>query len=571
LSRSAVRIDGNESVTTLTPLQIPTLFAHECHALDNRFQGRRRRTGVVGIAVFVTLLALLCESVLRYVPSGGLLFKGLFVPATIALLLFGRGLGVRLAEHRRNQMLGLVFLAGVKPRSLFLAQIGARIVAAIYLGLALLPCLAISILYGGASKERCIAAAIFIVLEIVFLIALEFLGPALTADPAGAGLITTVVTAVLSVWPWIIDRLSLLISGVGLPAWVYFFSPLNAFFQILRDFRNAAEFYDFLLNCLIVSAIAANVLLFSAWTLQHVWREEEHPLLRFKVFRRLLHMASHWQRDWAKIIRPQLEENPLLWHAAYELRFVRYAWITVVVVMALWLAGLVAWGMDWLVAEIFYIATATLIYGVRLQIILRAATRFSESRHNDYFDAILAANSAPDLIVAAEHKAIYLQFAGVKWVVRAITLMFMLAPIPLRHWTTVTLFEHLVLGGTLLWASRLRPHMAITRAIWIALNTGAGVSSVFRRSSLPLAQFGFQFYRIIQHGVVNLSRFPTGEPMEALLILVGCPIIVIIVVASQSEYPHLQTKTATYFREILQAPIRTAKEIAKWDTKEPLL
>ena len=564
-------VDCEKRPITLAPLQLPTLLEHEWRALVSRFQGRRRLPAIVLIAIVVTLLALMCESSLGYVRSGGLLFKALFVPTTIILLFFARGLGVRLVEHRRNQMLGLVFLTGAKPRHLFLSQITARVLAAIYLALALLPCLMISILYGGASKERCIAAAIFIVVEVVFLIALEFLGPALTTDPAAAGLITIIATAILTLWPWALDRISLLLSGAAMPQWIYFFSPLSAFSQILRGFTNASEFRDFFLTCAIITTLSAAALLFSAWILSHTWREDDHPLLRFRAIRRLVQFARDSQRQWARILRPRIEVDPLLWYAAYDLRFVRYAWATVAITMVLWFAGFAAWGKAWLVPEVLYIAAATLIYGVRLQMILRAGMRISESRQNQYFDAILAAKQVPDLILDAEETAIFMQFNTVAWAVRALTVTFMVAPIPLRHWNGLTIAEHLALSGTLLWASALRPRMAIARTMWIALNTGTGVASVFRRSSFPLLQFGFQFYRIIQHGVANLAKFPTGQFLEALLVLIGCPVIILIATSANSEHRALQVKTARYFREIIQAPLRSAKEIAKWDTKEPLL
>jgi hypothetical protein len=127
------------------------------------------------------------------------------------------------------------------------------------------------------------------------------------------------------------------------------------------------------------------------------------------------------------------------------------------------------------------------------------------------------------------------------------------------------------MAATFLWASALHPRRAIATTMWIALNTGAGVASVFRRSSLPLAQFGFQFYRIIQHGVAHLAKFPTGQFTESSLVLIGCPVIILIFTVAESETRNLQFKTASHFREILQAPVRAAKEIAKWDTKEPLI
>lgn len=518
----------------------------------------------------MTLLMLWVESLSGYWPLGGLVFQGLFVPTAIVLLFVARGLGHRLSEHRCNQMLASVFLTGAKARDLFLAQIGARVLAAIYVALAILPCLCISILYGGASKERCIAAALFVVLEVIFLVALEFFGPAIASDPGAAGLITNIAIGVLALWPWVVDRISLVLAGSGLPRWIYSFSPVTAFLQVFKGFTRASQFREFLLTCGMVSAISLATLFLSAWILSETWREDDHPLLRFAAARRLVHLTRDWQRKWAKTIQLKIESDPLLWMAAFDLRSVRYAWISIVITMALWCAGFAAWRENWLVPGIFYLAAALAGYGVYLQMLLRAANRFSESRHNQFFDSMLAANYRPDQIIEAEEAAIFLQFKTVMLAARAITLLLVIAATFTRTWTGITFIEHVVISATLVWATFVRPRTSLARTMWIALNTGSGVGSVFRRSSALLVNFAYQFYRIISTGAVYLGRFPSGSRMEAFLVLFICPIIWLVAWATSHEYRSAHERIANYFREILQAPIPSAKVIAKWDTQKPL-
>jgi hypothetical protein len=551
-------------------LQVPHLLERECRLLALRWKAPGSLRKVAYCAIIGTGFIVVLDSLFRFQRPSQFIFLALFLPTAVLLLGSGAGVSSALAEHRRNQMMGLLFLTHARPRDFFLAQIGARIVVAIYGALALLPCFAVSLLYGGIHWQRCVAAALFIVVEVIFLVAFEFVGAATTADPGLAGLISNIVRGVLIFWPWAIDRLAQVLSGHPAPQSFYLLSPLHAGIQIFEDFSSRRGFGDFLFTCIFVSVLSLGALLVSSWILTHTWREEDHPLKQLRPIRRVLDGMARSTRAWARQLRPELEHNPLAWHAAYDQRSVRIAWATLIILFLLWSLGLAAWGKAWAVPGIFYLAAAAFIYGIRLQMLLRIAARFSDARQNSYFDFLLASGHTPDEIVDAETRGLYLQFASLTWIVRALTLAFMIAPLFTRAWNKFALVEHALISIFLLWFSSLRPRYAITQTMWVSLNTGLGISAVFRKSSFPLANFGFQFYRIISQGLTALSKFPQGGEMETAVVLIGSLIIAVIVLATDATAKSRRGKLIENFRGIIQSPLRAAAELAKWDNETPL-
>lgn len=551
-------------------LRIPHLLERECRILAAQLKAPAslRRAGYLAIAG--TILIALLDRLIRFRNPGNFLFLALFLPIIVVLLNAGSGLSSALVEHRRSQMMGLLFLTHARPRDFFLAQIGARIVAAFYLALALLPCFAVSLLYGGIHWQRCVAAALFLILEVIFVVAFEFVGAAITADSGLAGLISNIARGVLVFWPWVIDRIAQIFSGRPLPHGIYLFSPLQAGLRIFYDFGNAADFHEFFLCFIAVAAVSLAALLISSWILAHTWREEDHPLKRFRIIRESLNLIRRSQRNWAAQLRFELERNPLAWQAAFDQSSVRVGWISLAVLGALWVVGLSAFGKSWAVPGIFYLAAAAFIYAVRLQMLLRIATRFSEGRQNHYFDFLLASGHTPEEIVAAEKRGLYLQFGAITWTVRALTLAFMIAPLYTRDWNSLALCEHLIISVFILWVSALRPHAAITQTMWVSLNTGFGVSAVFRKSSFPLANFAFQFYRIISRGLSGLSKYPTGSEMGVAITLIAAVFVAVIILVHEVTAKSRHAKLTDRFREILQSPLRPAGELAKWDQETPL-
>jgi hypothetical protein len=549
-------------------LQVPLLLEREVRRQAARIKAPASLRWIAFIAVAWTAILGLLEPYLHLKAPGEVLFLGLFIPTAVLLLQSGNGIAAELVEHRRNKTMGLLFLTHSRPHDFFIAKISSAIVIATYRALALLPCLAISLIYGGVSWDRCIAAAIFIVVEVIFLVAFEFVGAAITADPAGAGLISNITRGVLLFWPWVLDRLSSILAGKPLPNSIYLFSPFHAGLQIFRGFGKHPEFAHFLLTCAFTVAICFAALFISGWILSHTWREEDHPINNFKPTRWLLNHFHRANRAWAETLRPRLETTPLLWQAAFDQRNLRFAWATLGILFLLWLAGLAAWKRDWLKPGIFYLTAGAIIYGVRLQMILRTAIRFSENRQSHYFDFLLASGHTPGEIIRAEFQGIFLQFKKIAWTTRAITFAFVLIPIFLRPWSRLNLAEHAAMSVALLWTSVLRPRAGLAHAMWVSINTGLGASAVFQRSSLPLANFGYQFYRIVSQGLNSLAKFPAGAEGEVFLVFLIVILVIIYlgadpIVARQKLKPLLE-----HFRVILQSPPRTQNELAKW--KAPL-
>jgi hypothetical protein len=345
---------------------------------------------------------------------------------------------------------------------------------------------------------------------------------------------------------------------------------LQAGLRIFHDFGKPGDFYEFLTSFSAVCVLSLGGLLTSGWILAHTWREEDHPLKKFKVIRQSLNLIRLSQRRWAAELRPELERNPLAWQAAYDQRSVRVAWITLTLLVGFWIVGLSAFGKSWAVPGIFYLAAAAFIYGVRLQMLLRIATRFSEGRQNHYFDFLLASGHSAEEIVAAEQRGLYLQFSAITWTVRALTLGFMIAPLYTRDWNSFALCEHLIISVFILWISALRPTAAITLTMWISLNTGLGVSAVFRKSSFPLANFGFQFYRIISRGLSGLSKYPKGSEVGVIVTLIAAVFVAAFILVYVESMKSKRTLLVKRFREILQSPLRPGAELAKWDQETPL-
>src|SRR5262249_1311304 len=154
---------------------------------------------------------------------------------------------------------------------------------------------------------RCFAGALFLIVELLFMVSFEFLGPALTSDPGGAGMISNILRIVLVIWPWAIDRLSSLLSGSTLPRAIYLFIPLKPALELLQTGYGSRDLFNFFVTIAFTFFLSIAVLLFSGFVLAHTWREDENTLARFRPLRWLFERIRHSNRQWARLLKPRLE------------------------------------------------------------------------------------------------------------------------------------------------------------------------------------------------------------------------------------------------------------------------
>lgn len=495
---------------------------------------------------------------------GPFMFRALLMGAMYFAYRASFGLAAELAEDRQNQMLTLTFLTGARSADLFLSKLAARALAALYSSLALLPCLMVSILYGGITFQLCAVAFLLLPASVIFFSAFEFLGAAVKREPGGAEQFADRSKLVALAWPWAIDRLAQIITGAPMDKSIYLFTPAHTAWAIWEGLTLPWEFSEAIVSILINIALGLLVLGVSGWILDRSWQEETG----WNGPRQLLTKAN---RAWAARIRPLLETAPMLWLAAFDRSALMYAWMSVWLILALWVAGFMAWRGDWLLPAIFYLTPALMIAVVRTQMILRAARRMAKHRREGELELLATTPLEPQTMVGDEIDAASLQFRTLIRTVRGLTLGFLFVLTAIHPWHGAAIWVHAMVSAFLIWCSFIRPTGSIAFYQWIGLNTGHGSGPVFRRLGGSAMGGIWPAYNMIRHGLNAMRTFPTGDTIEICIVALFGFAATVIAIHYNHDRRKYRTLAEKHFREIAQAPLPSAAMIKNWDGLKPLV
>ena len=227
-----------------------------------------------------------------------------------------------LAEERRNQTLGLLFLSGLGAGEVFASKFLSAALIAFTELLALFPMLALPFLIGGVSFEVFLASICSLPALMLFALAVSLLGSVLTRDDGTAvALAAAACGALCVVTPAIYLAQTLLAPGSAPSLWWLRLSPAYGPQLVWRGFRSgfaAGAGGEFWLNLGVTVAWSALCLGAAATALKLLWRDQEEKRGSAGWRGRWNNAVHGTARERCRLGRVWLDANPFVWLAARD-------------------------------------------------------------------------------------------------------------------------------------------------------------------------------------------------------------------------------------------------------------
>jgi len=277
---------------------------------------------------------------------GTSMFAILSVAALLFCLVSGPIFGVdALAEEKREGTLGLLFLTDLKGHDVVLGKLAASSVTALFSLLAILPVLALSILFGGTSLGEFCRVAVALLNTLFFSLSISMLVSVCSRQARTAFALNALVLVFLCLFlPWLEELLPGGHAGV-LRKILASFNPVFTI-ELARTWAQAGRGQDYYGAIATVHVLAWLALGLTSWIVSRVWREHRFGL-RLK---RLSAKSSHWsfgedgrRRDHR---RTMLDRNPILWLGSRNLLKRRLLWGATAFALGVWTITLFL-GRDW--------------------------------------------------------------------------------------------------------------------------------------------------------------------------------------------------------------------------------
>jgi ABC-type transport system involved in cytochrome c biogenesis permease component len=470
------------------------------------------------------------------------------------------------SQERRNGTLGLLFLAGLRPFEIFISKLSGLFLASFYNLVSLAPFMSLAFLSGGISGECFLATNVALVNLLLFTLSLSVFASVLCRDDGAAatlaiivgGLICLAAPAVWASFNWL--------SGKGLSDTVLLFSPAYALRLAFQELPvgKATEFW----TCSAITlGYSLSLLVTAATILRFTWQDQSMGFLPRCLTRWLYQNPGETglRKDW-------LERNAMSWLVLRDRATVKVTATVIIVLAAFWGMLALAWPQRF-ATPLSAILTAWMAYClVSVAMVVVASRRFGDDRANGSLELLLATRLSVAEIVGGCHAALQSQFRPL---LRALMIgSVILAVVPLftytwNHWFGFLTYA-IIWGFVGYLGFRSRMHV-ISKAIWVSLNTGRPIYSVWRTFNVGWwwAILAYNFF--ISGSLVG--GFPSGSATE-LIVVSFIAVILLIVFVSESlsdEYGRFQWLLVKYFHDLSMLPVPPAFDPGwkKWDMKSP--
>ena len=425
------------------------------------------------------------------------------------------------SEERRNQTLELLYLTGMNSAELFIGKLlGAALAASCDL-LALSPLLAVPFLCGGVSLDLFLATIACLPVVFLFILSVGTFASAACKDDGTAQILMAIIIAVMS--------LSLPIPynlGMGL----YGQHPFSAQWLCLSPAYGpylvwaklgAGTAHNFWVATVVSLGWSLVFLGMAAVVLKRNWRRDLERST-FGVAPGPWQMLVQGTPDWRLALRHRLlGRNAFQWLAQRDRRAVVMAWGLIAGLTLTWLCGWATWPRAWPSSANFF--TCALIFGLATNWIElhAAAQRIGGDRRDGALELLLTTPLRAEEIVDGQVAGLKAQFRPVRWTIFGLCIVMLWAGLTIRPWTTSALVSYFLIWISLLAFCTNSFTYSITKVMWIALNSGRPVFSVFASFGRPwiwlcwllnLRNFIYSFGR-------GASKFPSGSYTELFLII----------------------------------------------------
>jgi ABC-type transport system involved in multi-copper enzyme maturation permease subunit len=442
-----------------------------------------------------------------------------------------------LAEERRNQTLGLLFLSGLGAWEVFASKFLSSALIAFTNLLAIFPVLALPFLIGGVSYNLFVAIICALPVLMFFALAVSLLASVLTREDVAALVLANVMGALLCLLPPAIYFALSHFPALGKPSlWWLRVSPAYGPYLVWEGFGSGfhgVEQAEFWQNLALTAGWSALALVAAAFALKRVWREDgvETGFWR-KKWRELAHGGRESRR---RLGRAWLDENPYVWLAGRDRQPAMLAWLVAGGIVLAWLGCWALWPGQWLSPTNFYLTAALLNVAQDLLTRHAAAKEIGQARRDGAYELLLTTPLTPSDIAHGTLDAVRWRFRGMADFILALNVVMMLWGLALRGWNTGALFVYFSFWLILLtWSWCLGHRWArLLPVMWASLNCGRPAYAVWRATgAAPSGNWWYWiwFYNVcfwLQAAGRGYHRFPTGSGGE--LVIAWCVVIVWLV------------------------------------------
>jgi ABC-type transport system involved in multi-copper enzyme maturation permease subunit len=432
-----------------------------------------------------------------------------------------------LAEERRNQTLGLLFLSGLGAGEVFAAKFLSSALVAFTNLLAIFPMLALPFLLGGVSYDLFISIICALPVLMLFALAISLLASVLTREDGTAIVLANVLGALLCLLTPAIYLAESHFSPLAKPSqWWLRLSPAYGPYLIWHGFGSgfhASQRAEFWQNLTLTLGWSASALGAAALALTRLWREQEAEQ-RTGGWRQRWHEFVHGNRQSRKRLgRLWLEDNPFVWLAGRDRQPSTLGWLVVGGIVLIWLLCWAIWRAQWpSVANLFL--TATLLNYVLLWLTRHtAAQQIGLARRDGAYELLLTTPLAPGDIVWGELESLRWHFQALANFVLWLEVLMMLGGLVARQWNAGALTVYFLFWlGLLIWTWGLGRRMShVLPVMWASLNCGRPAHGLLRASGFKgwwawIWVFNIYNFRSLGGG---FQGFPSGSRVQLLWVL----------------------------------------------------
>jgi ABC-type transport system involved in multi-copper enzyme maturation permease subunit len=430
-----------------------------------------------------------------------------------------------LAEERRNQTLGLLFLSGLGAGEVFASKFLSSALIAFTNLLAIFPMLALPFLIGGVPYDLFLAIICGLPLLMLFALAVSLLASVMTREDGTAIVLANALVALLCILtPAIYLAQTHFSSGAKLSAWWLCLSPAYGPYLVWRGFGSGfhsgekAEFWQNLPLTLGWSALALGGAVFA---LKRLWQEQEAEE-RIGGWRGRWREFMHGSRQSRQRLgRLWLEQNPFVWLAGRDRQPAMLGWLVVGGIVMVWMICWAAWPVRWPSVPNFFL-TATLLNMVLAWLTRHAAAQqLGQARRDGSYELLLTTPLDPCEIVWGELDALRCHFQPLSNFVLTLDALMLLGGLAARRWSESALVVYFCIWLFLLvWTWSLgRRWSRVLPVMWASLNCGRPAHAVWRASGFNSWSWIWVLFNLRFLGQ-GFQKFPTGSPLEATLVLI---------------------------------------------------
>jgi ABC-type transport system involved in multi-copper enzyme maturation permease subunit len=485
-----------------------------------------------------------------------------------------------LAEERRNETLGLLFLSGMGPVEVFASKFLSAALVAFTGLLALFPMLALPFLIGGVPFDLFLATICSLPTLMLFALAISMLASVLAREEGAASVLAFSFGAALCVLPpAIYSAQEYLSTGSAPSSWWLRLSPAYGPRLLWTSFRTGflpGQKIEFWRNLVVTWAWSATALAAAAFALKQIWRERGEEDRTSGWLGRWREFAHGNRESRRQLAQAWLEGNPFVWLAARDRQPVTLGTLAIGGIVLGWVLCWTVWPRQWPGVQNFFITATLLNLTVGWFIRHTAARALGQARRDGAYELLLTTSLSPEEIVWGTLEALRWQFRRLAHCVFVVNLVMMLAGLLIRRWNGPALVVYFMIWALLLsWTWRLTSRTSrVLRVMWASLNCGRPDLALWRTSGLN--QWSWIWVVFSLQGLARgLRGFPSGSFGELLFVLFcACAWLILVLWNRAPSRKNAATlceeRLISEFREIVREPLPDPNDprFKQWDVRE---